>query len=295
MGKRNSSVYTAAYASQKTTTATGKSNSKCNNPSLPPGPCESEIRLRLFNRLGIRMKEPPISSAAPIDQRRKHAIRSNSGTIAQSVVPFSQPLKDDGESSEEHYHQQQNTRLIPPSLSSSPVEEQQNQDDYDRSHRRIQFASNVMVVPIPSRHAYSKRIKQAFWMDGRELQQTAERNRYEFASEGWDFHQVLEDEDMYMDAATGQLVHPCWVELEDDDLDDYDNNMEFHSKCNGNSVIENMDVDDGETETEEEYHNVHCPTLKRTNSGVFGLHELGDGFKNSEEILHPGSQYTVYS
>jgi hypothetical protein len=116
-----------------------------------------------------------------------------------------------------------------------------------------------MVVPIPSRHSYSKRIKQAFWMDGAEIRETAERNRYEFASEGWDFHQVLEDEDMYVDMVTGQLVHPVWVENEIS----YDVDSERR-------ILE-------EETMEEDFNiDVQLSTLKRTDSGVFGLQALGE-------------------
>ena len=49
-----------------------------------------------------------------------------------------------------------------------------------------------------------------------ELQETVDRNRYEFTVEGWDWNTVLEDEEMYIDVATGEKVHPCWVEGSDE-------------------------------------------------------------------------------
>lgn len=148
-----------------------------------------------------------------------------------------------------------------------------DREDYDRSHRRIQFNSNVMVVPIPSRHAYSKRIKQAFWMGGAEIQANAERNRYEFASEGWDFHQVLEDEDFYVDTSTGQLVHPCWVEDEEDDDDaDYDDE--------GNVIVQSSSCCDGNGKRP---LYVEAPMLRRTNSGVFELLSLGAATDDDED------------
>ena len=75
-----------------------------------------------------------------------------------------------------------------------------------------------MVVPIPSRHEYSSRIKKFLWSGAEELSETIERNRVEFASEGWDWHSVLEDEEMFVDARSGELVHPIWIEEEDDTL-----------------------------------------------------------------------------
>ncbi|KAG7351970.1 hypothetical protein IV203_008018 [Nitzschia inconspicua] len=244
---------------------------------------ESQIRLRLLNRLGIHKKvDAPISGV--MEQRRKHTLYNNKNSyspIRRQPVLFCQPLKDDDEdgglsspkltvprstpsSTCKQNHEgieknQQQSKQNPKDRREHKSEEQ----NYDRSHRRIQFNNNVMVVPIPSRHAYSKRIKQAFWMNGAELQANAERNRYEFASEGWDFHQVLEDEDFYVNTVTGQLVHPCWVEDEDDCFD-------------GDG---NVDGDIGEKNLpplndEEQNLEIKSPTLKRTNSGVLELQSL---------------------
>mmetsp|Transcript_8254 Transcript_8254/g.16317 ORF Transcript_8254/g.16317 Transcript_8254/m.16317 type:complete len:133 (+) Transcript_8254:321-719(+) len=86
--------------------------------------------------------------------------------------------------------------------------------------RKVRFDKKVLVIPIPSRHAYSNRIKKTFWRDGSELQDTADRNQYEYTSEGSDWSTVLEDEDMYIDVDTGEKVHPCWVEHEEDEGQD---------------------------------------------------------------------------
>jgi hypothetical protein len=64
---------------------------------------------------------------------------------------------------------------------------------------------------------YSNRIKKTLWINGTELKKTADKNRHEYSAEGWDWNNVLEDEDMYVDMATGEKVHPCWVECEDTD------------------------------------------------------------------------------
>jgi len=242
---------------------------------------EQQIRVRLLNRLGIHKKEPNFATMA--GQRRKHSIH---GGCKLSSRPFCQPLKDDDGSG---FEQQQgsietaSTTTTPPSnkdkrnnnlrsLSSCELAQGQDHERFQQHHqRRIQFNSHVMVVPIPSRHSYSKRIKQTFWMDGAEIQETAERNRYEFASEGWDFHQVLEDEDMYVDAMTGQLVHPCWVEDEEDDCD-YEGNVFMGMYSNSHLPHSWSMMIDGPQE--EAYLEVKAPTLKRTNSGVFELQAL---------------------
>jgi hypothetical protein len=84
-------------------------------------------------------------------------------------------------------------------------------------NRRIHFDSTVMVFCIPSRHEYSNRMKKFMWHDWEEIHENAQRNRREFAAEGWDWHTVLEDDDMYVDAITGELIHPCWFNGEFDE------------------------------------------------------------------------------
>jgi hypothetical protein len=49
------------------------------------------------------------------------------------------------------------------------------------------------------------------WSNSSEIRENAERNAMEFRAEGWDWHSVLEDDDMYLNASTGELVHPVWV------------------------------------------------------------------------------------
>jgi hypothetical protein len=81
--------------------------------------------------------------------------------------------------------------------------------------RIVQFVPDVTVLPIESHRGYSKRLKKTLWTDSEELQDLAHRNQLEFAAEGFDYKQVLEDEQFYMDAETGELVHPYWIDGQD--------------------------------------------------------------------------------
>lgn len=76
---------------------------------------------------------------------------------------------------------------------------------------RIAFQDQVEVMPIPTRHEYSNRIKSRIWSNRYELQENAERNAVEFAAEGWNWRNVTEDEGMYICSVSGELVHPAWV------------------------------------------------------------------------------------
>lgn len=84
-----------------------------------------------------------------------------------------------------------------------------------------------------------------------------QRNIFEFQSEGWDWTTVVEDDDMYVDSVTGEKVHPCHFDLEEEgttSLDDEQNQGERNRQdeeeaggCNGDNVVDpNQDDDEDE-------------------------------------------------
>lgn len=74
---------------------------------------------------------------------------------------------------------------------------------------RVQFSQVVSGVEIPSRHQYSSRIKRTMWADRAEIGAMVERNIVEFEAEGYDWRNVVLDQDMYVNEASGELIHPC--------------------------------------------------------------------------------------
>ncbi len=182
-----------------------------------PLPHDHAIRSKLLNRLGI-YKTVPVRNSV---ERRKHVIRSLSAPLSShpslhhkraNVLTFRLPLNDSNDSSSTPSHPPLSFMPVPISPPSS------SNSSLATSHERtIQFQDEVLVLPIPSRHDYSERIKKFLWSGAEELSETIERNRAEFASEGWDWHSVLEDDEMYVDAKSGELVHPIWLEEEEHD------------------------------------------------------------------------------
>jgi uncharacterized protein YacL (UPF0231 family) len=207
---------------------------------------DQAIRSRLLNRLGI-YKSPPVRHGYTESQRRKHiqhktfgnslafettsGSRSVIGNLTRFHEPFQQPLNDDS-----------------PAVGA-----------FSTPGRRLRFESDVTVIPIASRHQFSNRIKRILWSSSREIKENAERNMREYEYEGWDWNLVLEDDEMYVDSNTGDLVHPVWLE---EDFDDYMDEAEEEPE------------EAAQSDGSEEFLELDGPSLTRTQSAVFGLDGL---------------------
>lgn len=160
-----------------------------------------EIRSRLLNRLGIY--DAPGTSPQPMTAAQHRRVRILRG-MGVGYTAFKSP--PDGSASR--------SPLGGVVASKEPLKDDQatiSTEAERKSTTRIGFVDEVDVMPIPTRHEYSDRIKSRIWSNRYELQENAERNAVEFAAEGWKWDQVVEDEGMYICSASGELVHPAWV------------------------------------------------------------------------------------
>jgi hypothetical protein len=206
---------------------------------------DEAIRARLLNSLGIHKKPPPPeNSALPALMVAPPAVGENEnpspasavvGVTATVAVAATVPAAGGGnpasqsaalitaERSAAPAPSTTSTALVPlhrvppPALLESLNDSREEQQR--RTHRRVpsrkrivHFDGDVVVRPIASHRAYSKRIRRTLWTSKDELNDHIHRNTAEFMAEGMDWKNVLEDDDMYMDAKTGELIHPYWVE-----------------------------------------------------------------------------------
>jgi hypothetical protein len=80
------------------------------------------------------------------------------------------------------------------------------------SGKRLMFNEEVAVCPIPRRDEYSNRIREHLWNSPDEMMRNAERNALEYAAEGFDWKNAMEDDQMYRCIATNEKIHPIHVE-----------------------------------------------------------------------------------
>lgn len=165
----------------------------------------SRIRSKFLNRLGI-------------DDQKAAAIRRSPsrGSLLGNVRIKQEALKFDREDDNElknfwfpRFLGQQSVDDSETVLSSSVSTISSSASSASSKNPRITFNTEVKVVPIPMRNEYSDRVKQRLWTKPEELHRNAQRNAFEFASEGWNWREAFEDENMYRDSISGEMIHPA--------------------------------------------------------------------------------------
>lgn len=160
------------------------------------------IRSRLLNSLGIHKTN---TSCA-------HGIRDkpyySSGKRSTPMIPIQCPANRD-------VKLLSNDAPIRRSLNDSKEHKGHDRRPNMNRKRLVRFNSIVKEKQIASHTKYSDRIKRTLWSDVEEIQENAYRNQIEYQAEGMNWQSVLENEEMYVDARTGELIHPFWVESEE--------------------------------------------------------------------------------
>jgi len=150
---------------------------------------EDEIRKRFLLKLGIE----------PNGAKQPSSLTAIQGSCLGEVRPFIEPLKvfEDPHVSQKFNYESRNTA--------------QSSTRKRSRKRKVNLDSDVCVIPIPMRTEYSDRIKERIWTSASELYQNAVRNTIEFAAEGWNWRNVIEDDNMLL-AASGELIHPVHLQ-----------------------------------------------------------------------------------
>jgi hypothetical protein len=178
----------------------------------------NEVRSRLLNNLGVF--KPPTGSSLnmtptdPAIARKMNILRGMGlgGMIPPQPLQVTshQPSIDTGDIVSKLSLSAMTVEPLKYKKDALPtqalVEDSLESDRRRRKH--IQFNDDVSVVPIPMRSEYSERVRARLWSDRYEIHDMASRNAMEFAAEGWDWKNVIEDDGMFVCTASGELIHP---------------------------------------------------------------------------------------
>lgn len=86
---------------------------------------------------------------------------------------------------------------------------------YSSTSTRVRFQETVDLVSIPSHRDMDSNTIDSIWTSIDDVQENLQRNSMEYHADGRDWQQATEEEDMILDGATGEYVHPAtWEDLQ---------------------------------------------------------------------------------
>ena len=190
------------------------------------GRCDSQrLRNNLMYKLGVEINQAKqgspsrpqesILGSARVIQPLKSSEKDEEKETTTGFWPFAALFRAK-EASELHaFGEGDENPSLASSFASEADERSSSSRSADSSSRKLRFNEQVEVCLIPKRDEYSKRIRVHLWFSPEEMAAAAHRNTIEFAAEGWDPVNCMEEENMYRCLSTNELIHPVHIEQPD--------------------------------------------------------------------------------
>jgi hypothetical protein len=101
----------------------------------------------------------------------------------------------------------------------------------------VTFKESVTIRTIPHLNRYPPQMKSQIWNSTEELMRMAHRNTIEFRAEGWDWRNVVLEDEMHVNVVNGELIHPCHYEHISVEETKSDNHHFFHNRVQEEMVL----------------------------------------------------------
>lgn len=177
---------------------------------------DTVIRNRFLNKIGIGINK----NNNKMQQQQKPRYRYERANRHYENLKFNNKYGLEEEHNmpmqQENHHEKNSTINHNKEISNNDQhhhQQQHKQNTTQKQKRVVNFNNKVDVIPIPMRNEYSSRISKHLWHNSYELYEMVLRNQEEFRHEGWNWRNVLEDDEMYVCTATGDKIHPIHIHL----------------------------------------------------------------------------------
>lgn len=178
---------------------------------------DTVIRNRFLNKIGIGIASDKNKSITKMNQQQKPRYRYERVNRHYENLKFNNKYGLEEHNNmpmqQENHNEKNLTINHNKELSNNDQHHQQHKQKNNKPKRVVNFNNKVDVIPIPMRNEYSSRISKHLWHNSYELYEMVLRNQEEFRHEGWNWRNVLEDDEMYVCTATGDKIHPIHIHL----------------------------------------------------------------------------------